>query len=90
MVQHAANAHIAPLPSDISREQSSVTFARRTGDVTVGIGSLQTRFVGPALALTDIEKQRQNIESLKTQIVSLRAAHAIEATKLAALQRRLQ
>jgi hypothetical protein len=75
---------------DITREQSSITYARRTGDVTVGFGSLQTRFVGPALPPTQIEKERQSIESLKSQIVSLRAARVAEATKLAALQRRLQ
>ena len=43
----------------ITREQSSVTYARRTGDVTVGIGALQTRFVGRALPPTEIEKERQ-------------------------------
>jgi hypothetical protein len=75
---------------NISREQSSVTYARRTGDVTVGIGSLQTRFVGPALPPSEIEKERQSIESLKSQIITLRAEHAAEATKLTALQRRLQ
>jgi hypothetical protein len=75
---------------NITREQSSVTYARRTGDVTVGFGSLQTRFVGPALPPTEIERQRQSIESLKSQIASLRAAHVAGEAKLATLQRRLQ
>src|ERR1035437_4235750 len=75
---------------NITHEQSSVTYARRTGDVTVGIGSLQTRFVGPALAPTEIEKERQSIEALKSQIASLRAERVAGERKLAALQRRLQ
>ncbi|HEV1286315.1 MAG TPA: hypothetical protein VNU44_13425 [Bryobacteraceae bacterium] len=81
-------AHRASI--NITRQHSSVTYARRTGDVTVGIGSLQTRFVGRALPPIEIEKERQSIESLKSQIVSLRAARVAGETKLATLQRRLQ
>lgn len=75
---------------DLMREQSSVTYARRTGDVTVGIGSVQARFVGPALPPTEIEKERQSIEELASQVGSLRAAHGAGAARIASLQRRLQ
>jgi hypothetical protein len=75
---------------NIMREQSSLTYARRTGDVTVGIGSLQSRFVGPALPPTVIESERQRIEALQSEIVSMRAAHITGQARLATLQRRLQ
>jgi hypothetical protein len=75
---------------NITREQSSVTYARRTGDVTVGIGSLQSRFVGPALPPTRIERERDRIDALKREIASLNAAHVAGQAKLASLQRRLQ
>jgi hypothetical protein len=75
---------------NITRDQSSITYARRTGDVTVGFGSLQTRFVGSALPPTAVEKDRQRIESLKSQVTSLRAAHVAAEAKLASLERRLQ
>jgi hypothetical protein len=70
--------------------QSTATYARLTGDVTIGIGSAQTRFVGAPLPPTEIEKQRASLETLRAQVVSLRAAGAVEETKIAALQRRLQ
>lgn len=75
---------------NITREQSSVTYARRTGDVTVGIGSLQTRFVGPALPPTRIERERDRIDALKREIASLNAAQVAGQARLASLQRRLQ
>jgi hypothetical protein len=75
---------------NIAREQSSITYARRTGDVTVGIGSLQSRFVGPALPPNEIERERQRIDALKSEIASLRAAHTAGNATLASLQRRLQ
>jgi len=75
---------------NITRKQSSITYARRTGDVTVGIGSLQTRLVGPALPPTKIERERQRIDALKKEIASLRAARAAGQARLALLQRRLQ
>jgi len=75
---------------NITREQSSVTYARRTGDVTVGIGSLQTRFVGSALPLTIIEKERERIEALQREVTELRAAQVAGQARLASLRRRLQ
>ena len=75
---------------NITREQSSITYARRTGDVTVGIGSLQTRYVGAALPPTQIERERDRIDALKRDITSLRAAHVAGEARLASLQRRLQ
>ena len=75
---------------NITREQSSLTYARRTGDVTVGIGSLQSRFVGPALPPNAIEREHQRIDALKSEIASLRSARVAGDVKLASLQRRLQ
>jgi len=74
----------------IARDQSSVTYARRTGDLKVGLGSVRTRFVGPALPPTEIEKERQTIAALEFQLASLRAARVAGAAKLISLQRRLQ
>jgi hypothetical protein len=70
--------------------QSSATYARRSGDVTIGIGAAQTRFVGPALPPTAIENLRASLDSLHARVVSLRAARALGATRIAALERRLQ
>jgi hypothetical protein len=75
---------------DITREQSSLTYARRTGDVTVGIGPMQSRFVGPALPPNEIERARQRIDALKSEVASLRAARVAGDAKLASLRRRLQ
>lgn len=70
--------------------QSTATYARRTGDVTVGIGAAQARFAGSPLPPTEIEKARAGIEALKAKVASLRAARASGQTRIAALQRRLQ
>jgi hypothetical protein len=75
---------------NITREQSSITYARQTGDVTVGIGSLQTRYVGAAPPPTRIERERDRIGALKREITSLRAAQVAGEARLASLQRRLQ
>jgi hypothetical protein len=74
----------------ITREQSTATYARRTGDVTVGIGATQVRFVGNALPPTEIERTRATIAQLNSRIASLRAAQAEGETRIATLQRRLQ
>lgn len=71
----------------ITREQSGATYARRTGDVTVQIGSLQARYVGPPI---EIEQARAGVEALKSRIALLRAARNAGQAKIAALQRRLQ
>jgi hypothetical protein len=70
--------------------QSTATYARRTGDVTVGIGTVQSRFVGPALPPSEIAQARASIEELKEKVATLRAARNAGYTKIAALQRRLQ
>jgi hypothetical protein len=74
----------------ITPEESTATYARRTGDVTVAIGSVQSRFVGPALPPTEIERRRAAIADLEAKITSLRAASAAGQTRIAALERRLQ
>lgn len=74
----------------IAPGQKTATYARRSGDVTVGIGAVQTRFVGPALPPTQIENVRASLDALHAKIVSLRAANALGKTKIAALERRLQ
>ena len=75
----------------ISPGQTTATYARRTGDVTVGIGTVQTRFVGPGRPPSEAEKMRNSIDTLHRKIVV--AACRIDAarqTRIAALQRRLQ
>jgi hypothetical protein len=74
----------------IAPGQSTATYARRTGDVTIGIGSAQVRFVGPKLPPTEIEKQRAGINALERKVASLRAASAAGQSRIAALERRLQ
>ena len=55
---------------------STLTYARRTGDVTVGIGAAKTHFVGPTLPPTEIETERASIDALQSKIVSLRACRS--------------
>jgi hypothetical protein len=74
----------------ITPDQSTATYARRTGDVTVAIGSVQSRFVGSAPPLTEIERRRAAIAELKAKITLLRAASVAGQTRIAALERRLQ
>jgi hypothetical protein len=68
---------------------STITYARRSGDVTVGIGTAQARFVG-ALPPGPLEMERSGIAALESKVASLRAAQAAGQLKIAALQRRLQ
>jgi hypothetical protein len=70
--------------------QTSATYARRTGDVTIGIGTTLTRFVGPPLPPTEIERMRAGIDELHAKIVALRTAKTAGQTKLAVLESRLQ
>jgi hypothetical protein len=70
--------------------QSTATYARRTGDVTIGIGAAQARYVGPALPPTEMEQLRAGLDALHAKVLSLRAARALDETKIAALERRLQ
>jgi hypothetical protein len=74
----------------IPRGQSTATYSRRTGDVTVGIGSAQARFVGSALPVSEIERERTRVDALREKLASLRAARAVGQTKIAELERRLQ
>ena len=74
----------------INPGESTATYARRSGDVTIGIGATQARFVGPALPPTEIQKLRASLDTLHAKIVSLRAESALGQTKIAALERRLQ
>ncbi|MGA3205596.1 MAG: hypothetical protein ABSF12_24140 [Bryobacteraceae bacterium] len=69
---------------------STVTYARRSEDVTVGIGSAQARFVGPPLPPTLIERERAEVRALESRIVLLRSARAAGQAKIVALKRRLQ
>lgn len=74
----------------IHRGLSKMTYARRTGDVTVRVGATQTRYVGPPPPQTETEQLRSNMETLKTRIAVLRASLAGGQTKIAELERRLQ
>jgi hypothetical protein len=70
--------------------QSTATYARRSGDVIIGIGSAKARFVGPALPPSQIERERARVALLHAKVASLRNAVALGETKIAALERRLQ
>jgi hypothetical protein len=74
----------------ILQDQSTATYSRRSGDVTVGIGSAKVRFVGPALPASEIERARAALTALHAKVASLRTAMALGKTKIAALERRLQ
>jgi hypothetical protein len=74
----------------IAPEESTATYARRSGDVTVGIGSAKARFVGLALPPNEIERARAGVETLRQKLNSLRAEKASGETRIAALERRLQ
>jgi hypothetical protein len=69
---------------------STVTYARSSEDVTVGIGSAQARFVGPPLHPTPLDRERAELRALESRIVSLRSVRVAGMAKLAALRRRLQ
>lgn len=70
--------------------QSTATYACRSGDVVVGIGAVQSRFVGPAPPQTEIETARARVAELRAKAKSLRASNAADETRIAALERRLQ
>jgi hypothetical protein len=74
----------------IAQDQRTATYARRTGDVIVGIALAKARFVGPALPPSEIERQRALVVALHARVASLRIATALGETKIAALERRLQ
>jgi hypothetical protein len=74
----------------VAAGQLTATYARRSGDVVLGIGSVKARFVGPALPPSEIERERTGVAELHAKVVSLRAAVALNDTKIAALERRLQ
>jgi len=74
----------------VAKGQSTATYVRRTGDVTIGLGSAQARYVGPALPPSEIENLHNSIDTLHARVVSLRAARAAGEARIAALQRRLQ
>lgn len=70
----------------ITPDQSSITYTRRSGDVTVGIDLTEARFIGTPLPLNDVEQARATLASLKTKIVTLRETQALARTKLAILE----
>ncbi len=76
----------------IAPQQSSLTYARRSGDVTVGIGSEQFRYIGPAPPPSQIpqepqiQQERERVAALESRITELRAALASGQTKLAKLE----
>lgn len=70
--------------------QSTATYARRSGNVTVRIGKAEGRFVGPALPPTKMEQMRASVKALESKVASLRSERADGQTKIAALERSLQ
>jgi hypothetical protein len=72
---------IAITPTD-----STVIYARRSGDVTVQLGSALARFVGPPPPPSEIEQLRTSVKSLQEKITSLRNARAAGWWKIAVLE----
>jgi hypothetical protein len=76
----------------IAPQQSSLSYARRSGDVTVGIGPEQFRYIGPAPPPSQksqepqIQQERERVEALEARITELRAALASGQTKIAKLE----
>jgi hypothetical protein len=68
-------------------QQSTLTYARKSDDVTVEMGSARARYVG---APTELELTRTSITELESKVSALRAAHASANAKIAALQSRLK
>ncbi len=74
----------------IHRGLSKMTYARRTGDVTVRIGATQTRYVGPPPPQTETERLRSSMKTLKIRAAAMRDSLVSGQTKIAELERRLQ
>jgi hypothetical protein len=70
----------------IAPQQSSLTYARQSGDVTVGIGSAQVRFIGPAPPGSEVEQIRAGVEALESKIASLRTVLVSGQVKMAGLE----
>jgi hypothetical protein len=70
----------------IAPRQSSLTYVRRSGDVTVRIGSEQFRYIGPAPSQSQIQQERERVEALESRITELRVAQASGRTKLDKLE----
>lgn len=70
--------------------QKTATYARRSGDVTIGIGSVQARFVGPALPPTQLQKMFASLDDLHAKVKKLRTISSTNESKIASLERRLQ
>jgi hypothetical protein len=70
----------------ITPEHSTVTYARRSGDVTVKLGSALARFIGPLPPPPEIVQLRTSVHSLQSKIASLRKVQSADWAKLSALQ----
>jgi hypothetical protein len=75
----------------IAPRQASLTYIRHSGDVTIGIGSEQFRYIGPAPPPSQIQQERiqherERIETLESRIKELRGTLASGQTQLAKLE----
>jgi len=61
---------------------STITYARRSGDVEVQLGSAYARFVGPPPPPPEKEQIRRNMAELRKQIVSLNASKTTSRARL--------
>lgn len=71
----------------VGMQQSSILYARRSGDVRVQMGSAQARFIGPPVAPNQIELMRTSVKALQSQLASLRSAQISGWQTLAALEK---
>jgi hypothetical protein len=70
----------------VNAAQTTMTYARRSGDVTIELGPARVRFVGPPAPLPEIEQVRASVQDLQQRIASLRNAQVSGRMRLAALE----
>lgn len=73
--------------------QSSLTYVRRSGDVTVAVGTERFRFIGPTPARAAGNRaggveERRRVEALESKVAELRAGLASGEVKLGKLESR--
>ena len=71
----------------LAKSQSSLTYVRQSGDVTVLIGKEQFRYIGPAPPeQAQVKQERDRVSALESRITQLRSTLAAGQTQLAKLE----
>ncbi len=74
----------------VAPDQSTLTYARRSGEVVVRVGAAQVRFIGRVPPPTGIARMRASLETLESRIACLRVAWVAKRNRLVALEELLQ